>query len=91
MDKSGKLLAWSIKKMQAERTIHSIKVNNLTMDPFKINYNFRDFYKVLYKSEYKGERTAQNTFRNQLRFPAISYGEKITLGPSRSTNNKRPL
>lgn len=40
--KKSKLLAWRIKKIQAERTIHSVKLatGNLTTDPSDINENF---------------------------------------------------
>lgn len=80
-EKAGKLLAWRIKKMQAERAIASVKTmsGNLTRDPLEINNNFRDFYKLTYKSEYPENKEAQNTFLDQLQFRTISEEEKITL------------
>jgi len=47
--KAGKLLAWRIKKTQAERSVTSIKFpsGNSTMDPLEINNNFRSFYEQL--------------------------------------------
>lgn len=51
---ASKLLAWRIKKTQAEKTVHSIKskTGNLTTDPSEIND--REFYELrtLEKSEY---------------------------------------
>lgn len=44
--RKARLLAWWVKKMQAERTINSIMTTsgNLTVDPIEINSTFRDFY-----------------------------------------------
>lgn len=79
--KSGKLLAWRIKKMQAERTINSIKsiAGKLTTDPLEINNNFRDFNEMLYKSEYRQAGKEQNAFLDQSEFWLISDDEKTAL------------
>uniref|UniRef100_A0A3B5R0Z3 Reverse transcriptase domain-containing protein n=1 Tax=Xiphophorus maculatus TaxID=8083 RepID=A0A3B5R0Z3_XIPMA len=80
-EKAGKLLAWRIKQMQAERTINSIKskLDILTTDPSEINENFREFYKNLYKSEYSGNKDTQAAFLNQLKFKTLLEEEKTTL------------
>lgn len=69
-EKAGKLLAWQIKKTQAETVIRSIKskTGNLTLDPKEINDNFREFYELLYKSEYNGNEEVQDTFLDPLQF-----------------------
>ena len=79
--KAGKLLARKIKKIQAERTISSIKLitGNLTTDPLQINNNFRDFYEMLCKSETAENVTEQNAFLDQLTFQKISDDEKSIL------------
>lgn len=45
-EKAGKLLLWRIKKIQAERTIFSIKLtaDKLINDPIEINEILRAFY-----------------------------------------------
>ena len=80
-EKPSKLLAWRVKKIQAERTISSIKStsDNLITDPREINNIFRNFYELLYKSEYAESREDQNTFLDQLQFQRISEDERITL------------
>lgn len=79
-EKAGKLLAWRIKKIQAETTINSIKSTsgNLTTDPLEINNSFRNFYEMVYKSEYteKGELTQ---FIEQLQFQKITEEKKNEL------------
>ena len=58
-NKTGKLLAWQIKKEESDKIIHSIITyhgRSLT-DPLEINAEFQKFYKTLYKSE-------QNTTKN---------------------------
>lgn len=59
------MLAWRIKKTQAETTIHSIKskTGNITIDPTEINDNFRVLH--TYKSEYNANVEAQNMFLDQ--------------------------
>lgn len=79
-EKPSKLLAWQVKKMQAERTINSIKTmsGDLTTDPIEINATFRNFYELLYKSEYAGA-TQQQAFLDQLQFQSLSEDEKEAL------------
>ncbi|KAF3839305.1 hypothetical protein F7725_018022 [Dissostichus mawsoni] len=72
-EKADKLLAWRVKKMQAERIINSIKSvsGNLTADPKEIHNHFRDFYKSVYKSEYTENRAAQSNVLDQLQFHTL--------------------
>lgn len=79
-EKPSKLLAWRVKKMQAERTINSITTmsGDLTTDPIEINATFRNFYELLYKSEYAGA-TQQQTFLDQLQFQSLSGDEMEVL------------
>ena len=64
-EKPGKLLAWQLKKIQAERAINSVETmsGDVTTDPIEINATFRNFYELLYKSEYTG--TTQQAFLDQ--------------------------
>lgn len=80
-EKAGQLLAWRIKKMQAERIINSIKsiAGNLTTDPLEIDNNLQDFYEMLYESEYTQNGKEQNACLYQLKFLTISDDEKTIL------------
>lgn len=79
--KPGKLLAWRLKKIQAERTINSIMTasGNLTLDPLEINATFRDFYESLYKSKYTNLEQQQEIFLDRLQFLMLSRDERETL------------
>ena len=80
-EKAGKLLAWRIKKIQAERAINCIKSSSgtMTMDLLEINNTFRDFYESIYTSECTRDKTAQSIFLEQLHFRTISNDDKIVL------------
>lgn len=52
-EKAGKLLAWRIKKIQKDRAINSIILEDgkELVDPIEINTAFKNYYEDLYKSE----------------------------------------
>lgn len=80
-EKAGKLLAWRIKKMQADRSISSIKTDTgeLSTDPIEINTSFKKFYEKLYESECSADEEFQNAFLDQLPFKVISEEDKEFL------------
>lgn len=79
--KAGKLLAWRIKKLQADRSISSIKTDagELSTDPIETNKTFKKFYEKLYESECNVNEEVQNAFLDQLPLKVISEEDKIFL------------
>lgn len=73
-EKSGKLLAWQIKKLQASRTINNILTvsGDLSSDPTEINITFAKFYQSLYTSETTGDYTHQTAFLDDIQSPSLS-------------------
>ena len=70
-NKTGKLLAWQIKKEESDKIIHSIITDDgrsLT-DPWEINAEFQMFYETLYKSEYNTNNIAAERFLDRLDLP----------------------
>lgn len=59
-----KLLAWQIKKIDSDRAINKIELENncITTDLVKNNMAFRSFYENLYHTEYPEDSSTQNTF-----------------------------
>ena len=80
-EKAGKLLAWRIKAIQNERSIHEIEKSNGTMtsDPKEINETFQKFYETLYKSEFSADKTSLNGFLDALNFPTLSQEDMEIL------------
>ncbi len=80
-EKAGKLLAWRIKKIQTNRAINSITLEdgkNL-VDPAEINEAFTKYYEDLYKSEYLEDSGKQKEFLDQLHFPTLTEEAKTNL------------
>ena len=67
-DKSGKILAWQIKKLETERAINSIQTPNdgIAVDPLLINDTFAAYYQTLYDTESSGSEQDQSLFLNQI-------------------------
>ena len=80
-ENAGKLLAWKIKKKQADRAIMSIKTSEdeLTTDLMEINGSFRKYYESLYQSECGQSEEAQNNFLNKLQFQTLTEQERTKL------------
>ncbi len=80
-EKAGKLLAWQIKKLDTEKAINNIQIENgeLTSNPLEINNTFVSFYKDLYKSESEHYIEDQGHFLNNLQIPLISEEDKNNL------------
>ena len=73
-ERAGKLLAWRIKQMQAERAINSILTDkgDTTSDPKEINDTFQCFYQNLYGSKYSGSASGlQKYFLDTLKFDLV--------------------
>lgn len=79
--KSGKLLAWRIKKIQTDRAINSIFLENgeKTVDPLEINNIFKLYYENLYKSEIDNNLEGQNNFLDKITFPKLSEETRSDL------------
>lgn len=72
-EKPGKLLAWQIKQMEAQKNITSItnsKGENV-VEPTKINEEFRKYYERLYDSQDTSDLQEHNIFLNKLDIPSI--------------------
>lgn len=80
-EKSGKLLAWRIKKIQTDRAINSIFLENgeKTVDPLEINNIFKLYYENLYKSEIANNLEGQNNFLDKITFPKLSEETRSNL------------
>lgn len=72
-EKPGRLLAWPIKKLNADRAITAIQTQSgaITTDPQEINDTFSLYYKVLYTSESLENLGKQSEFFNSLHIPSI--------------------
>ena len=75
-EKAGKLLAWRLKRIQTDRAINSVKLQDgkILIDPSEINTAFKEFYENLYKSEYSSLNSSgkQKEFLDKLQFPSIT-------------------
>lgn len=82
-EKAGKLLAWRLKKIQTDRVINWIKLQDgeILIDPVKINTAFKEFYENLYKSEHSLLKCPgnQKEFLHKLYFPRLTEDVKIDL------------
>lgn len=82
-EKAGKLLAWRLKKIQTDRGINSIKLQDgkILTNLLQINTAFREFYEVLYKSEYSlvNSPDKQKEFLDKLHFPTLAEDIKNDL------------
>uniref|UniRef100_A0A3B3IB68 Reverse transcriptase domain-containing protein n=1 Tax=Oryzias latipes TaxID=8090 RepID=A0A3B3IB68_ORYLA len=72
-DKPGKILAWQIKQLEAQKNITSIinKSGMTIVDPKEINTEFKNFFCNLYNSSDKVNHEAQNAFLDRLPIPVI--------------------
>uniref|UniRef100_A0A3B3YM34 Reverse transcriptase domain-containing protein n=1 Tax=Poecilia mexicana TaxID=48701 RepID=A0A3B3YM34_9TELE len=80
-EKAGKLLAWRLKKLQTNRAINLIKLNNgeNLVDPISINDAFAKYYQNLYTSQYPDNTNKQKHFLDQLQFPTLSEESRKNL------------
>lgn len=85
-EKSGKLLAWQIKKLQSSKAINSILTGSgtLSSDPLEINRTFANFFQTLYTSETTGDTSHQTTFLDDIQFPSVSDEARKQLEASLS-------
>lgn len=80
-DKSGKLLAWQIRREEAARYISAIKLpgeDDVVRNPLHINQAFVEFYKNLYTSQGENNR-AMHSFLDLLDIPRVPEGAQINL------------
>lgn len=85
-EKSGKLLAWQIKKLQSSKAINSILTDSgtLSSDPLEINRTFANFFQTLYTSEATGDTSHQTNFLDDIQFPSFSDEARKQLEASLS-------
>ncbi len=86
-EKSGRLLAWQIKKLDANRAVTAIQTRSGTVstDPQEINDIFTSYYKTLYTSESSGRLGTQTEFLDGICIPSIDedinpLGARVYLG-----------
>uniref|UniRef100_H3AKL8 Endonuclease/exonuclease/phosphatase domain-containing protein n=1 Tax=Latimeria chalumnae TaxID=7897 RepID=H3AKL8_LATCH len=79
-DKAGKLLAWQLRKEEAERKIREISISDSTTskDPEVINGTFASYYSTLYTSE-KGSRDQMSSFLDGIEVPTLGEGIRLLL------------
>lgn len=67
------MLAWRIKKLDADRAITEIQTQSgtITTDLQEINYTFSTYYKTLYTSESSENLETQSEFLDDLCIPSI--------------------
>lgn len=80
-EKAGKLLAWRIKKVAAERAINEITMPSglTTNDLQEINAIFKNYYQTLYQSESSANSMVQDTFLDQIQFQVLTEKNKNDL------------
>ncbi len=80
-EKAGKLLAWRIRTLQNEKSIHEVeKLSGIrTTDPKEINETFKTFYEKLYKSDISANNSVQSSFLDRLEFPSLSPEDRETM------------
>lgn len=72
--KATRLLAWRLRKQQAEQTIHKIRdpiTNKITSHPDGIQKAFEKYYKALYTRREQAEKHTIIEFLNSLDLPSI--------------------
>nr|XP_014348735.1 PREDICTED: uncharacterized protein LOC102351696 [Latimeria chalumnae] len=82
-DKAGKLLAWQLRREEADRLIPSIRLpdGNTSFTPEAINGAFQNYYSALYSTQYD-ERNMEGSvvsFLDNIEIPALSgeQGERL--------------
>ena len=102
--KASKLLAWRLKKQQAENTVHKIKdpvTNSIVKNLDDIQKAFEKYYTLLYSNKDQTDTQTITTFLNSLDLPNIGtqINEKLTQPITREeiseailslNNNKSP-
>ena len=80
-NKPGKLLAYQIKKEQAEKTIKAIykSENKITYHPQEINHTFFNFYNNLYQSQQAPSEESLEEYLSLIKLPEISSLDKQML------------
>lgn len=80
--KATKLLAYKLRKQQAENTIHKIRHPELRTIEYglkNIQENFENYYKTLYSQPQNENNLEMDTFFASLRLPSVSEEENKTL------------
>lgn len=71
-DKASRLLAYQLRQTSASHQIPQIQTSTgLTIDPKKINDEFKDFYTSLYTSENTADYSHLDSFFNSLDIPTV--------------------
>lgn len=73
-EKPGKILAWQIKQLEAQKNITSIinAKGESIVDPIEINREFRIFYEKLYDSRDQIHLNTQNSFLDKITIPKVA-------------------
>ena len=80
--KATKLLAYKLRKQQADNTIHKIRHPELRTMQYglkNIQENFENYYKTLYSQPPKDNDLEMDTFFASIRLPSVSEEENKTL------------
>uniref|UniRef100_A0A3B1K1Q0 Reverse transcriptase domain-containing protein n=1 Tax=Astyanax mexicanus TaxID=7994 RepID=A0A3B1K1Q0_ASTMX len=102
--RATKLLAWRLRKQQAENAVHRIKdptTNKILNNPDDIEKTFEAYYKSLYSQPYETNRHEITEFLNSLDLPTVGKEindklilpitqEEIDRAIARLNNNKSP-
>ena len=80
--KASKMLAWRIRKQQAENSIHKIRdpiTNKVTTKLEEIQSAFEKYYRLLYTQPDKSDRLTIQTFLSSLDLPSIGKNQNEEL------------
>lgn len=91
--KAAKLLAWRLRKKQAESTIHKIRdpvSSKTTSNPDGIQKAFEKYYKSLYSKREQADKHIIKEFLNSLDLPSIGkeVNDKLVLPISKEEIDK---
>lgn len=80
-NKTGKLLAWQIRKEESDRIIHSVTTDDgrSLVSPSEINVELKKFYETLYKQDHNTSNIATEQFLEDLPLPQITAEDKTQL------------
>ena len=90
--KASKMLAWRIRKQQAENSIHKIRdpiTNKVTTKLEEIQSAFEKYYRLLYTQPDKSDRLTIQTFLSSLDLPSIGKNQNEELICEISTEEDR--
>ncbi len=71
-EKSSKLLAWQIKKLQSSKAINNILTNSGTLSSDPMEINGTNFFQSLYRAESSGVTNHQTVFLDGLQIPSFT-------------------